>query len=84
MTDGPAGQRLSDLKPGERATVKALHCQGMMRRRLLDLGLGPRVSVEVVMRSPAGDPVAYRVRGTVIALRLQDAAEVEVVPAPQE
>ncbi len=70
--------RLSDLRPGQRGTVKALHCEGAVRRRLLDLGIRPKAPVEVVMESPTGDPVAYRFRGAVIALRRQDAAQIEL------
>ena len=41
--------------------------------RLLDLGFVAGTPVEVEMVSPAGDPTAYRVRGTVIALRREQA-----------
>jgi ferrous iron transport protein A len=42
---------------------------GMMRRRLLDLGLINNTLIEVLHKSPFGDPIAYFIRGTVIALR---------------
>lgn len=40
-----------------------------MRGRLLDLGFVPGAIVEVIRKSPLGDPVAYRVSSTSIALR---------------
>ena len=49
-----------------------------VRRRLLDLGLAPGTELRCVGSSPAGDPRAYRVRGSVIALRQKDAAAVRV------
>jgi DtxR family Mn-dependent transcriptional regulator len=62
---------LADLKPGSAAHVVSLSpaCQGSQRRRLLDLGIVRGTRIEAVLRSAAGDPVAYRVRGALIALR---------------
>ncbi len=63
--------QLSDLAPGQSARVVRLSaaCQGPERRRLLDLGLVPGTVVKAEFTSPGGDPVAYRVRGALIALR---------------
>lgn len=73
---------LSGLRPGARATVLGLTpaCRGAERRRLLDLGFVPGTPVEVEMVSPAGDPTAYRVRGTVIALRREQAGLIRIAP----
>jgi DtxR family Mn-dependent transcriptional regulator len=71
----PTGERLGELEPGERATVLRIDeaCQGLTRRRFLDLGITPGAEIEVVMRSAFGDPVAYRVRDSLIALRREQA-----------
>lgn len=69
---------LSDLAPGETATVLELTAAGVMRRRFSDIGLVPGAPVACVGRSPAGDPSAYRIRGAVIAIRASDAAGVRV------
>ncbi len=69
---------LSRLRVGERATVVSLTSQGIQRRRMLDLGLTRGTVVEALHRSPAGDPVAYYIRGAVIALREDDAKKVLV------
>jgi DtxR family Mn-dependent transcriptional regulator len=81
-------QFLCNLTPGHRAQVLSLSaaCRGPERRRLLDLGFVPGTVVEVDMVSPGGDPTAYRVRGTVIALRREQAnlvciGNLEAVPA---
>jgi len=55
-------------------------CRGMERRRLLDLGLVPGTRVVAEFASPAGDPVAYRVRGALIALRTQQADLIHIQP----
>lgn len=71
---------LSDLPDGVRAEVVALDesCQGFTRRRLLDLGITPGAQLEAEMRNFFGDPRAYRVRGTLIALRREQAAQIWV------
>lgn len=67
----PSFERLTTLKVGQKARVKALDdtCQGLTRRRFLDLGVTPGVLIEPVMQSAFGEPTAYRVRDTLIALR---------------
>jgi DtxR family Mn-dependent transcriptional regulator len=71
---------LSDLRPGGRARVVELSpaCRGPERRRLLDLGFVPGTVVEIDMVSPGGDPTAYRVRGSVVALRREQANLIRV------
>lgn len=71
---------LAGLRPGEQARVVGLSpaCRGPERRRLLDLGFVPGTLVEVEMISPAGDPTAYRVRGSVVALRREQAMHIRV------
>jgi DtxR family Mn-dependent transcriptional regulator len=78
--DLPTGDPLSDLKPGEAARVVQISraCHGPQRRRLLDLGLVPGTRVEAEFASPSGEPVAYRIRGALIALRREQAAMVQV------
>lgn len=67
---------LHELRPGERARVRALRMGGSMRRRLLDLGLVEQTEIRCVGRSPLGDPSAYEIRGAVIAIRAADGADV--------
>ncbi len=69
---------LQDITPGKQAVIVQIHCSGGMRRRLLDIGLTPGAKTECVGVSPCGDPKAYLVRGAVIALRSEDAAQVEI------
>lgn len=60
---------LSELPVGESGDVVALKAPGPARQRLLDLGLVPGTRVEALRSSPSGDPVAFKIRGAVIALR---------------
>lgn len=82
-----AGIPLSTVDPGSHVRVVTLsqRLRGSERRRLLDLGLLPGTRIGVEMRSPGGDPVAYDIRGALIALR-KDQAElilVEPVSGPE-
>jgi len=70
---------LSNLQEGESAQVKLLINQGSIKRRLQDLGLVEGTQVQCVQKSPYGDPIAYRIRGAVIALRTEDAKGVLVL-----
>lgn len=71
---------LADLKHGEHAEVVGLdvNCQGFSRRRLMDLGFTPGARLEPVLDTFAGDPRAYRVRDTLVALRSDQASQVLV------
>lgn len=70
--------RLCGLKPGEAGVVCGIIGSGAMRRRLLDIGLIPGTRVECVGCSPGGDPVAYYIRGAVMAIRREDSAAVRI------
>ncbi|MGI6363731.1 MAG: FeoA family protein [Bacillota bacterium] len=69
---------LSQLPFGRRGVVRELRAGTGSRRRLLDLGLVVGTPVETVLRSPAGNPMAYDIRGTLIALRNAEAGQIIV------
>ena len=46
--------------------------------RLMDLGLVPGTEVEAEMQSASGDPTAYRIRGSLIALRREQAETIQI------
>lgn len=54
--------------------------QGFTRRRFLDLGLTPGTAIAPELKNFFGDPRGYRVRGTLIALRKDQAAQIWVKP----
>ena len=69
---------LNHLGVGQIATVTGVHSRNAERRRMFDLGILPGTIVETMMRSPLGDPVAYRIRDAVVALRHEQAEMIEV------
>lgn len=66
------------LPVGCTGRVKALKGKDITRRRMLDLGLIDETVVEALCQSPSGDPVAYRIRGAIIALRSEEASNIIV------
>jgi len=54
--------------------IDDLKCNGNMRRRMLDLGLIKGTKIIPVFKSPSGDPIAYEIRRTLIALRKEDSS----------
>jgi DtxR family Mn-dependent transcriptional regulator len=66
---------LSSLDIGEKAEVTGIspNCRGQQRRRLMDLGIVPGSMISAEMKSASGDPVGYRVMGTTIGIRRQQA-----------
>jgi DtxR family Mn-dependent transcriptional regulator len=75
-----AGVKLSRLSPGEQGRILEIapHCRGLERRRLLDLGFLPGTTVSATFANPGGDPKAYIIRDTVIALREEQASCVRI------
>jgi len=73
---------LAELTYDQRAEIIVLDeaVQGFTRRRFLDLGLTPGTMIYPELQNFFGDPRAYRVRGTLIALRKDQAAQIWVKP----
>jgi ferrous iron transport protein A len=69
---------LDELPRDALAVVTSMDTVGPQRRRLMDLGLLPGIEVRAERRSPLGDPTAYRVRGTLIVLRREQANGIHI------
>lgn len=69
---------LSQSVQGKPVQILQLHNEGSDRRRLMDLGFTPGATVVRLQTSPLGDPIAFEVRGSVIALRQDQCDQVEV------
>lgn len=69
---------LNCLPVGHKAKIIRLTCTGAQRRRMMDLGFVQGAVITALACSPSGDPVAYLVRGAVIALRCEDAQGITV------
>ncbi len=69
---------LHKVPADQKANIIAIRCHGLKRRRLFDLGLIPGTKIKTLHKSPYGNPIAYLVRGAVIAMRNEDAQKIIV------
>ena len=69
---------LGELSSSDRARVVEIGGVGKHQRRMLDMGFVPGAEVDVIRRAPLGDPIEYRVKGTAVALRREDADSILV------
>lgn len=69
---------LKDLIPGDRAKVLRINGAGAIRRRLVDMGVGPGSEVLVERYAPLGDPIEIKLKGTHLSLRKTEAEMVEI------
>lgn len=70
---------LNDLPINTCGKVYKINSNCNIYRRLLDLGIVKNTKIIPILKSPSGDPRAYEVRGTLIALRYEDAENIEII-----
>jgi ferrous iron transport protein A len=75
-------QTLAQIRPGETVLIGRIEGSGSFRRRLLELGLVEGTPITRQGAAPLGDPLTFRVRGAVLALRRADAAAIQVASTP--
>jgi len=69
---------LKDVPVGETVTVKKLHGDGAIKRRIMDMGITKGVEIYVRKVAPLGDPMELNVRGYELSVRKSEAKEIEV------
>lgn len=69
---------LSDINIGDKVIIKKINSKENIKRRLLDIGLIEGTQVECVLKSIFKDPLAYLIRGAVIAIRKEDSKDILV------
>ena len=70
--------KLSELAIGKKAKIVKVNGEGVLRDRLLDMGLIPRTVVMIRKKAPLGDPIEITLRGYELTIRLQEASQIEV------
>lgn len=70
---------LDNLKLGKQAIIKSVGGLGILRRRLLDMGLTPQTRISIRKVAPMGDPIELTLRGYELTIRLDDAKNIEVI-----
>ena len=69
---------LDELPVGRSAVITAVGGEGVLRCRLLDMGLIPQTRVRVGKVAPMGDPMELQLRGYVLTLRKEDARSITI------
>ena len=70
---------LREAKIGETVTVKWIHGEGALKRRIMDMGITKGVQIYVRKVAPLGDPIEVTVRDYELSLRKVDAEMIETV-----
>ena len=69
---------LKQVKVGQTCTVKRVHGEGALRRRIMDMGITKGVEIYVRKVAPLGDPIEITVRDYELSVRKIDAELIEV------
>lgn len=69
---------LNDVHLNNTAIIDSINCTGKLHRRFLDLGIIPGSKITPVFSSIFNDPVAYEIRGSIIAIRNEDSKKIFV------
>lgn len=71
-------ENLNQLPLNKSGKIKKIECNEGIKRRLLDMGLVRGTNIIPILVSPSGDPRAFLVRGTIIAIRKEDAEDIKI------
>ena len=74
---------LSEHQPGAILRVQEISGESDISIRLLELGLVTGTVLRIVKRAPLGEPIEIKFRGSHLALRLDEAANVLVTEASE-
>ena len=69
---------LAQLQPGQKGIIKNI-APCALASKLLEMGLLPGKEVKFGFRAPLGDPIAIRISGYFLSLRLEEANLIELV-----
>ena len=76
MEGGRKELRLSDASEGRVYKITRIEGTGIVKRRILNLGLLPGLKIEVVRRAPLKDPIEVVAKGNPISIRRAEASHV--------
>lgn len=70
--------KLNEMEMNKTCKIVKINCKDDIKRRLLDLGMIKGTKITPVLISPSGDPRAFDIRGTLIAIREDDTKLIEI------
>ena len=71
-------ENLNQLPLNKSGKINKIECGEGIKSRLLDMGLVKGTEITPILISPSGDPRAFLVRGTIIAIREEDAKNIKI------
>ena len=71
-------KKASELKYGEKVKISEIDFSHPSSQRIIEIGFTPGQEIELVMRSFFNDPLAFSVRGSLIAMRKDEADCIKV------
>ena len=69
---------LDNLPINYTAKIIDIECNNNLKKRLLDLGLINGTNIKAIFKSPIGNPIAYKIRGSTIAIRKEDSKYITI------
>jgi Fe2+ transport system protein FeoA len=70
--------QLNLLRPGQRAIINRINGESALRRRFMEMGVVKGETILIERSAPLGDPIEYLIKGYHLALRKEEAANIEV------
>ncbi|MDU1855722.1 MAG: FeoA family protein [Clostridium baratii] len=69
-------KNIFECKVGDKLKVKGINKDSKVKRRLMDMGITPGITIEVTGIAPLGDPIKINVRGYKLTLRKEEASAI--------
>jgi ferrous iron transport protein A len=69
----------SDINFGEKAVISDIDISNPSARRIIEIGFTPGQEIELISKSLFNDPLAFAIRGTVIAIRKKEADCIKII-----
>lgn len=67
---------LTVLNIDDVAVIKEIDLEGPIHKRVCELGFLPGVRTRCVLKAPSGSPIAFEIKGSIVALRKKDAKHI--------
>jgi ferrous iron transport protein A len=71
-------QTLGKLKPGQTCKIVKMHTTGETLQRLITMGFLPGTVIKIIRNAPLLDPFDIQVNKTMVAVRKNEANQIEV------
>ena len=69
-------KNIFECKVADKLKVKGINKDSKVKRRLMDMGITPGITIEVTGIAPLGDPIEINVRGYKLTLRKEEASAI--------